>query len=555
MSKIKLLVVLLLCIFLLPFMVHAEECNPSNIKIKDIDIKDKSEYVEELSDTTFKDNKLNLDLKMYDVGDYIEYELKVKNDSNEDYYLNKDSLDINSDYFEYSITFSDNSNKIEPNTEKTIYLRVEYKNEVEKDKFFSGKYVSNNTVSLKSTSNNESILSNPLTKNNMLTIFLFILLIIQLLLYFTRDKRINKTMILLLAILLPFEVAALCNFELDINSNITIGKVKPNPCTYDGELVQGAEYVNGQYTYRYMQENDYINNWNNIENDGWGVILTDKESTDDVTTKLCTSINDKPIVSMYNMFNNSKTLKIDLSSFDTSSVTNMSFMFANIDNLKEYNLSDFDTSKLNNMQAMFINNLSLEKVNLDSFNLGNSVGSHHIIGGLFNNSNNIKSISMKNWKLPESFTDAIGCRVSGLCSHKLEYIDVTGWDLCKTKDISGLFGTLYAEKIIGMDTWDTSNVVKMKNVFGSGFLKEIDLHSWDTSNVTNMQCMFCDNNNLHTIYVGDNFKTNNVSDSSGMFDSLPLIVGGNGTTYDSNHVDKEYARIDELGKPGYFTRK
>ena len=59
---------------------------------------------------------------MYDVGDYIEYELKVKNDSNEDYYLNKDSLDINSDYFEYFITFSDNSNKIEPNTEKTIYL-------------------------------------------------------------------------------------------------------------------------------------------------------------------------------------------------------------------------------------------------------------------------------------------------------------------------------------------------------------------------------------------------------------------------------------------------
>ena len=25
-----------------------------------------------------------------------------------------------------------------------------------------------------------------------------------------------------------------------------------NPCTYDGELVQGAEFVNGQYTYRYM---------------------------------------------------------------------------------------------------------------------------------------------------------------------------------------------------------------------------------------------------------------------------------------------------------------
>ena len=62
MSKIKLVVVILICILLLPFMVNAEECNQNSIKIQSISLKDKSKYTEELSKTTFENNKINLDL-------------------------------------------------------------------------------------------------------------------------------------------------------------------------------------------------------------------------------------------------------------------------------------------------------------------------------------------------------------------------------------------------------------------------------------------------------------------------------------------------------------
>ncbi len=55
-----------------------------------------------------------------------------------------------------------------------------------------------------------------------------------------------------------------------------------------------------------MQEGDYTpgytNVWNNISLDGWGVQLTDKESTEPVTSELCTTINGKPIASMSYMF-------------------------------------------------------------------------------------------------------------------------------------------------------------------------------------------------------------------------------------------------------------
>ena len=112
---------------------------------------------------------------------------------------------------------------------------------------------------------------------------------------------------------------------------ITESSAKTVYCTYDGELTQGAEYVNGQYTYRYMQEVQYGDleelEWQNITSDGWGVQLTDKASTDAVTSKVCTYINNKPITSMSFMFSNSQATSLDVSNFDTSKVTNMLYMF------------------------------------------------------------------------------------------------------------------------------------------------------------------------------------------------------------------------------------
>jgi hypothetical protein len=39
-----------------------------------------------------------------------------------------------------------------------------------------------------------------------------------------------------------------------------------------------------------------------------------------------------------------------------------------------------------------------------------------------------------------------------------------------------------------------------------------------------------------------------------MFAGCCNLVGGNGTVYNDEHVDYEYARIDKVGRPGYFKR-
>ena len=240
-------------------------------------------------------------------------------------------------------------------------------------------------------------------------------------------------------------------------------------CKTDSTLTQGLEYVNGQYTYGYKKEGYYAPSrlaWSYISNNGWGVQLTDKASTDAVTSKLCTYINNKPVVSMSYMFLNSQGKSLDLSNFDTSKVNNMLGMFWS-SQATTLDISNFDTSNVTSMGSMF-----------------------HI--------------------------------------SQATILDVSGFN--------------------------TSKVTNMYNMFASSKAVTLDLSSFDTSNVTNMGYMFNNANNLKTIYVSSKFNIDTVTSSTNMFYGCTSLVGGSGTKYNSNYIDKTYARIDGgTSNPGYFT--
>ena len=284
-------------------------------------------------------------------------------------------------------------------------------------------------------------------------------------------------------------------------------------CTTDGELTQGKEFVNGQFTYRYMQENNYNNNWGNISTEGWGVKLTNPESTEEVNTNLCTTINDKPLVSTSYMFNNSKTTKINTESYNTINVTNMNGMFYYTENLKELDLSTINTSSVINFQSMFNGASNIEKLNMDNFDFS-SLTSENNLGSMFNGMNKIKEISMKKWIIPAKFESAVGCRYSALCSNSLEKIDVSNWHLGKTKNIQGLFGNYPGKTIIGLDTWDTSNIANMTYLFMNSYnLEEINLNNFIKGNYPAMPMMFSGCEKLEKVFM-DNWDLSNALGSS-----------------------------------------
>ena len=102
--------------------------------------------------------------------------------------------------------------------------------------------------------------------------------------------------------------------------------------------------------------------------------------------------------------------------------------------------------------------------------------------------------------------------------------------------------------------FDSSSVTDMGHMFyGCKSLTSLDLSPLDTSSVTDMRDMFYDCSSLETIRVGDAWVTGTVTESTEMLSGCTSLVGGNGTVYDPNHVDVEYARVDAPGTLGYLT--
>ena len=346
-------------------------------------------------------------------------------------------------------------------------------------------------------------------------------------------------------------------------------------CTYDGELTQGVEYTNGQYTYRYMQEKTDANvsngtvNWKNMDEDGWGVALTNPLSTEDIDTKeVCTYINDKPVSSMGGMFALSQSQNIDLSSLNTSKVTNMIGMFGYTQALK-LDLSNFDTSNVTNMNSMFVGSHATT-LDVSSFDTSNVTSMEVMFDGSqvtvldlssFDTSN-VTNMSNMFEESHVTILDLSGFDTSNVTDMSYMFngsqattLDVSGFDTSNVTNMNGMFNNSQATTL-DVSKFDTSNVTNMSSMFNSSKATTLDVSNFDTSKVTDMGYMFAGATNLKTIYVSNKFDVSKVTDSTSMFLGCTNLVGGAGTKYNSTKVDKIFARIDgETSSPGYFTAK
>ena len=276
-------------------------------------------------------------------------------------------------------------------------------------------------------------------------------------------------------------------------------------CSFDGELVQGAEYINGQYTYRYMQDSHYmygdVYEWQDIQEDGWGVTLTDKESSNSVTTKLCTTINGKPIVSMNEMFYEAEAENIDLSSFDTSNVTNMSSMFSN-SSVTKLDLSSFNTSSVTDMSRMFVG-IEIDELNLSNFDM-----------------KSVKNMSYM-------FNDVT-----------IKTLNLSNADTRNVDDMSGMFLESDIESMIGFEKLNTSKVTNMEAMFAYFDTKLIDVSNFDTSNVEAMNGMFA-NSTATEIKGLEKFNTSKVEDMRAMFKNTSVDVL-NLSSFDLSNIKNVY---------------
>ena len=95
------------------------------------------------------------------------------------------------------------------------------------------------------------------------------------------------------------------------------------------------------------------------------------ESCSSLTSINLSNLKTSSVERMIFMFSSCSALtSLDLSSFDTSSVTRMDSMFSQCSSLTTLNLSNFKSSSLTSYDTMFLNCINLEYINLYNFNEG-----------------------------------------------------------------------------------------------------------------------------------------------------------------------------------------
>ena len=209
-------------------------------------------------------------------------------------------------------------------------------------------------------------------------------------------------------------------------------------------------------------------------------------------------LNTSDVVNMQGMFFDCSSLtSLDVSHFNTDNVTDMSFMFTECHNLSSLDVSSFNTDSVTTMGGMFFDCFSLTSLDVSNFN-----------------TENVTDMS-------EMFR---GC------------------ELLTSLDVS---------------SFNTDSVTTMRGMFFDCFsLTSLDVSNFNTENVTDMSEMFNYCYYMETIYVSSGWSTASVTESESMFNYCSNIVGGKGTTYDANHIDKAYAHIDGgTSNPGYFSEK
>lgn len=181
--------------------------------------------------------------------------------------------------------------------------------------------------------------------------------------------------------------------------------------------------------------------------------------------------------------------------WNTSSITNMSSMFASCSSLISLDVANWDISSVTNLSWMFCDCRSANWSDLSSWDTSNVMDMTGVFSG---------------------------------CLNRTSLDDLSDWDTSKVMDMSYMFQNCAA--LISLDSigdWDTSNVLGMYYTFdGCTSLTNLDLTGWDLTQLDNRVNMFRDCSKLTTIYVKDQTTKDKLETSTNKPTGCKIIVAG-----------------------------
>ena len=263
-----------------------------------------------------------------------------------------------------------------------------------------------------------------------------------------------------------------------------------------------------------------------------------------------TSWNVRKVTTTKGMLQDTSITSLDLSAWNTDSLTNMRYMFENCTKLTGLNLSGWDTSNVTSMEGLFGHDQQLTNLRLDGWNTGNV----RLMGHMFEYCTKLTSLDLSGWDT-SNVTDmyALFDNCTSLAGLKLG----DRWNMGNVTDTTWMFsGDRKLASTIAriVPDWNMGSVKKTAGMFSDCVDGVLDLSKWNTPLLTDTRNMFRYNPNLTRILVNENWSNVTFMDSSAyMFTGCTRLVGddGKGLAYDSSKTDGAQA----MPGTGYMTLK
>jgi len=170
--------------------------------------------------------------------------------------------------------------------------------------------------------------------------------------------------------------------------------------------------------------------------------------------------------------------------------------------IEKLDLSNFNTSNVTDMCFMFAGCSSLTSIDLSSFNTSQVTNMDEMFGG---------------------------------CS-SLASIDLSSFNTSKVTNMDGMFGTCSSLISLDLSNFNTSKVTNMQSMFdGCSSLTSLDLNGFNTSKVTDIGYMFYECSSLTSLDVS-NFNTSKVTNMQGMFYGCSSLTSLDLSSFNTSQV-------------------
>ena len=528
----KIISSILLCFMLLLVGISGVSAATKDVEITEFKLQSKSSTATVENISLDKNNKVTGTITLNKVDDFVSFNLTIKNNSNGRFKII--NVEDNNKIDNIALVYQYDENYINSGQSASVTIKLRY------DKELSGQNkLSLDDLNIKinfetETGSHQSIVVNPATGDSIIRFIIIAIASIvgAFLLVVKRKRKIGMLLLILASIVLPF--AALANEKYEINIRFTnidiMGKEEVIPVNPDyATLKDGNTFQNlissGTGAFRMATAEEY-----NAVKDSLTDANIASTNSSPAPVYLWDSNGDilyyseAPVIYMNedagNMFKDVNLTTIDLSGLDSSKVTDMSYMFANLKGTTFVDLSKLDTSSATTMVGMFTG-IGHSGLDLSTFDTSNVVN------------------------------------MSGMFSHSetLEEVNLSSFNTSKVTDMSNMFNGSSMLTGLDLNNFNTSKVTNMSGMFaGCSKVETINLSSFDTSKVTDMTSMFENCTKLETIYASNLWDMTGVQNSDDMFKGDENLLGQEGTEYEPSNNSAHYACLDEgVNDPGYFS--